>query len=146
MDLIPESELENYWGMYDNDCFWRCVSYLRGAGITESAAASFAYEWFISDHGIISGDYELSTYNDSAIPRKEMRRFLRANDMMVGSYDNNRIVGLQSTNDLAYYRNHPEIQASQNHNIILESVNSDGSCQMYDPQNHKYFTDRKSVV
>jgi hypothetical protein len=27
MNIISESESDSYWGMYEGDCFWRCVSY-----------------------------------------------------------------------------------------------------------------------
>ena len=140
MIVIPEDERNDYWGMYDNVCFWRCVSYLMDNDITEACAASWAYDWFVSEYGLISADYYLSTYNDSGIARSEMRKFLRANDMMVGDNANNQIVGLLHTSDLDYYKNNPNIPAYGNHNIILEYVNPDGSCQMYDPQHNVRFT------
>ena len=140
MNVIPEDDRDNYWGMYNNDCFWRCVSYLQTGNITEQGAASWAYAWFISERGLLSGDYYLSTYNDSGIEDPEMRKFLRAHNMMVGSSENNRMVGIYHTSDLEYYRNNSNISAYQNHCIILVSENPDGSCEMYDPQHNVYFS------
>ena len=139
MQVITDSEMEKYFGLYDNDCFWRCVSYLKGTGTNESAASNWANGWFFSEDGM-NGLYQLSITNDSGIPRTDMRRFLEANNMLVGSNDNNRIVGLLHTTDLEYYRNNSNIPAYQNHNLILKSVNSNGTCEMYDPQHNVSFT------
>jgi hypothetical protein len=139
MNVIPEDERENYWGMYDNDCFWRCVSWLQTGDHSEAGAASWAYDWYVSEHGY-SGINHLSSTYDSAIDKSEMTSFLQAHSMLTGSNANNRIVGLQHTSDLEYYRNNSGIPAYQNHNIILKSVNPDGSCEMYDPQHNVTFT------
>ena len=139
LNVIPKEELDMYWGMYDNDCFWRCVSYLRGTGITETAAASWAYDWFVYVHGLQEGDYILSTYNDSGIDSAQMLSFLQAHAMLVGKNSCNQIVGVYHTSDLEFYRNNSGM-ASANHCLILEYENSDGSCQMYDPQNNVSFT------
>lgn len=138
MNVIHVSEQESYWGMYDNDCFWRCVSYLKGYGRSEESAAYWAYDWYVSEYGY-SGINHLSSTNDSAIARPEMRSFLRANSMMVGENDINQIVGLTHTSALEYYRNNPGMESAY-HNIILEYKDSDGTCHMYDPQNNKRFT------
>ena len=144
MTVIPEFEKENYWGLYGNDCFWRCVSWLKNRNITEADAAVYAYNFFNSEYDIVTAAYHLSTCNDAGVNDVQMRKFLNSNGMMVGSEANNRIIGLYHTSDLEYYRNHSEIQPYANHCIILKSVNPNGSCEMYDPQHDRHFTASKS--
>lgn len=133
MNVIPENERDMYWGMYDNDCFWRCVAYLSNLGITEAAAETVADEWCVFQGTVISN-------NDSAISGPEMQMYLNFTSMMVGSDANNRMVGVAQTNDLEYYRNNGEIPAYQNHCLILENVNSNGDYEMFDPQHNVRFT------
>lgn len=147
MSVISESEKDEYWGMYDNDCFWRCVSSIKGSGISEAAAATYAYNWYSSQYGE-AGITHLSSTNDSAITSGDMVEFLKANGMTVGNDDSKkRIMGLNSTRDISYYRNNPNITHSSNHCLIREKVNSDGSYEIYDPQNNVRFkvTDKDEI-
>ena len=59
MIVIPEDEMKNYWGMYDNDCFWRCIAYLSSGGISysESDAEYYARDYWMGKLG----------YNDALI-------------------------------------------------------------------------------
>ncbi len=43
MSVVPKEELSGYVGMYDGDCFWRCVVYLNTGSWSEEAATSFAF-------------------------------------------------------------------------------------------------------
>ena len=139
MNVIPEDEQDNYWGMYDNDCFWRCVSWLKTGDYSEAGAASYAFDFFVSAYSY-NGLIHLSAYNDSGVDHADMRRFLTANGMVKGINDPNQIVGVHHTSQLEYYRNNPNITPSSEHCLILKSKNSDGSFEMYDPQNNKHFT------
>jgi hypothetical protein len=60
MRVIPESDLNNYVGAYASDCFWRCVSYVNGTGISEAAAASYADAYWTSQLGYYSAMNYLS--------------------------------------------------------------------------------------
>ncbi|MDR2037748.1 MAG: hypothetical protein LBQ60_07485 [Bacteroidales bacterium] len=146
MDVIPEEERDCYWGMYENDCFWRCVSYLCGAGISEDAAGSFANAYFASQFSGSDAEkmaqaisYLAQNGGDSSIDGKAMSGYLQANNMMAGNSANNRMVGMRHTNNFEYYKN-SNIQPYANHCLIIQSVNSDGSYNMFDPQNNVTFS------
>lgn len=36
VNVIAEAEQGTYWGMFNNDCFWRCVAYMQN-GLTRHA-------------------------------------------------------------------------------------------------------------
>ena len=95
MNVIPEDERDMYWGMYDNDCFWRCVAYIKtgGASYDESAAASLAYEFWTSEYGY-QGINHLSATNDSGISDADMTKYINGNSMVVANSADNRIIEL----------------------------------------------------
>lgn len=46
MPMLKYHAQEKLVGGYWNDCFWRCVSYMEGAGGTEASAESYANQYY----------------------------------------------------------------------------------------------------
>lgn len=51
-DEIGNHEKMSFVGGYDNDCFWRCISYLMGEAPTEANAAKYAELYFSNYYGV----------------------------------------------------------------------------------------------
>ena len=122
MSVIPESERNEYWGMYDNDCFWRCVSYLSGTGISECAAASYALAFFSSIYGCAGTAHSNLSNNGAVMPAEYVIDYLKANNLNSGSGMTDRIVSLPGATS-----------GGIGHVVILKGVNPDGTFAIYDP-------------
>ena len=61
MKVIPESELNSLVGMYDNDCFWRCVAYVSSNILYETGGEIFHMgTTYTNPDGSVSYDYNYS--------------------------------------------------------------------------------------
>jgi natural product precursor len=134
MNVIPENEMDNYWGMYDNDCFWRCISYLSGTGITEEAAASYATNYFASQ------------FSGSEVERIAQATSYLAQtgagmtNIQMNSYDyngiNRHLIAGFPPGALSNYG----FTEKTNHLVIFKGNNANGGVDMYCPQTHTHFT------
>jgi len=71
MLVIPESGLNSIVGAYADDCFWRCVDFLNfGTGLSEAAAAAYAFSYWTYQYGgcSVSAEYMLSTNGGTMLP------------------------------------------------------------------------------
>lgn len=134
MSVIPEDEMDMYWGMYDNDCFWRCIAYLNGAGISEEAAASYATNYFASH---FSGS--------------EVERIAQATSYLVqngAEMTNIQMLNYSYNGTEGYFIRGfaPDVLSNygftgdQNHIVVFESPNPSGGVNLYCPQTDTHFT------
>ena len=146
MTVIEKAEQEAYNGLYANDCFWRCVAFLKTGIYSEAVAAGYAYNYFkdvvYSAHSNPSGLAMAHLLaNGAGVDETDRNRALQAYNLMTSSTADNRIVGLAHTNDLAFYKNNSDtISAYANHCLILEKSYESGVCDMFDPQNNVRFS------
>lgn len=140
MSIIPKSELNSMIGMYGNDCFWRCVSYLNTGAITESAAASYALDYWTSQMGgaSISADYMLSTYG-AGMSYSDARSYAQTHGLQ------RQIIFVEPSRISYYQSNGYNSVGSAGHAIVVSSAirNSNGDTtgyNVYDPQNNLSFT------
>ncbi|MDR2037750.1 MAG: hypothetical protein LBQ60_07495 [Bacteroidales bacterium] len=148
MDVIPESERDNYWGMYDGDCFWRCVAYLSGAGISESAAASYATGYYASQYSGSDAEKiaQATSYlaqNGAGMNLADARNYAQAN--MVGN--NNQQLLWINPDKFNYYgeNGYGAIAPNVGHYVILTFSNN-GSPMIVDPQNGVSFYTSSSEI
>lgn len=135
MNVIPENERENYWGMYDNDCFWRCIAYLSGDGISEEAAASYALHYFASQYS--GSDEERIAQAISYIAQNGGAGMTNL-QMSAYSYDgiNKRQIAGFPPDILRKYG----FSDDSNHVVVFKGTNPNGESEMYCPQTNTHFT------
>ena len=129
MNVIPVAELEDYWGMWEDDCFWRCVSYLKTGNSSESSAASYAENYF---SGVYGGYYQAVNYlsvNGASIGYTAMQGYASANSVPHG------IVGFPNCALTAY-----GFEGSGNHVVVYKGYNANGGVDLYCPQTNTSFT------
>ena len=133
MNVIPEEERDDYWGMYDNDCFWRCVAFLESGSsdytgiVDEAVAESYAYGFFISDYGGgSSGVNQLSGENNAEVTGSHMNNYLSDSTI---STDQIYVFSSDVLNKPEYGYN-----GSANHAILKIGTTSNNDAIMYDPQ------------
>ncbi|MDR0386355.1 MAG: hypothetical protein LBH60_09800 [Prevotellaceae bacterium] len=134
MNVIPEDERGNYWGMYNNDCFWRCIAYLNGDGISEAAAASYATSYFAS---LFSGtDAQRMAQATSYLAQNgaEMTNVQMANYNYNG-INKHLIMGFPPGALSSY-----GFTENTNHVVIYVGPNQNGGVNLYCPQTNTHFT------
>ena len=134
MEVIPDNELDNYWGMYSNDCFWRCVAYLSGAGNSESAAASYAVAYYASqytgsDTENVASAISYLAQNGAGMTTSQMANY---------NYDgiNRRFIQVYPPDALASYG----FSGGMNHAVVFIGPNQNGAVDLYCPQTDTTFT------
>ena len=134
MSVVPKEELSGYVGMYDGDCFWRCVAYLNTGSWSEEAAASFALSYWTNAYGANSSgaDYQLSTYG-AGMSLGDARNYVNANNL-------GRKILYINPDNISYYQNNGySSYMNGSHAVILES-SFFGGYNVYDPQSNTRFT------
>lgn len=137
MPIIDDAEKELYMGMYNYDCFWRCIAYMDNGGnsVSESQASAYALSYFTeSRFGCsVSADYYLSM-NGAGMSIGDMQDYI-AYAVSNGSYGPGSVggtsyIGIFNTNNISAYND-----TSTSHAVVITSVNPDGSLNYVDPQN-----------
>ena len=132
MNVIPEAERTDYWGMYEEDCFWRCVSYKLGTGISETAAAPYALDFFknVVFQGVGSAAHAFLTEFGATVTPHQMLAYADQNALPRG------IIGFP-----------PEVLANYGfigsgyHVVIYKgSANINGDVNLFCPQTNTNFT------
>ena len=129
MSVIPDPEMEDYWGMYDGDCFFRCIAYMESGGqfYDEPDAASYALSFWTDRIGCsVSAAINLA-YNGAGMgnsDRAAYKEWAQSNSM----YSVDRSLGW-----IAYFN----YGNNQGHAIIVKSIDTaNGTCEIFDPQNN----------
>ncbi|GHT66049.1 hypothetical protein AGMMS50239_26890 [Bacteroidia bacterium] len=142
MSMIDESEQDTYWGKYDNDCFWRCVSYMESGGISfsESAAESYALSYFGNVYSNYPGTASILEANGAGMSISDIQNYLTSR-VTSGNYSiasgsiEGQYIGFFNTNNISNYSN-----TGSNHAVIVLSTNADNSLNIFDPQLNTHMT------
>ncbi|MDD4429510.1 MAG: hypothetical protein PHG64_14140 [Paludibacter sp.] len=134
MNLISENEMDMYWGMYQGDCFWRCVAWLSIQDRTEEAAAEYALQYTADTYFggcTVSADYYLTTYS-AGLNFQDARSYVQGNSTL-----DNRILYFQTESFSEFGENVTGWRA------VVQIFENDpnvpfGSTKYYDPQNNEY--------
>lgn len=130
MTVISEDEMKKYWGMYSDDCFWKCVAYLYNPNqvVTEEDAEEYALPYTAA----------LSFNGDTA----EADAYLSSNGASISNSD---AIGYAATNDLPLRNGilslkvseFPELGAPTDggewHAVILKTSLDPDKVKVYDP-------------
>ena len=139
MDVIPEEEQENYWGMYDGDCFWRCVAYLSSGGspVTEMTVDSLAFDYFIQKYGFYGAVNHLSATYDASIDINDAKAYAQANS--IGGMGNEQIFWINPSMINAYAsQGYYSIGNGIGHYVVYKRSTGTGY-EVYDPQLQQTF-------
>ena len=134
MPLLEHHAREKLFGGYDNDCFWRCVSYMEGAGGTEASAESYANQYYYNGMGCTgSADAYYYQYGASVVTADiQSYTSYRVSE---GTYSYSDISGsgyigtFNTANGVGNYAN-----TGTAHAVVITCTNPDGSAEYYDPQ------------
>ncbi|SFL04984.1 hypothetical protein SAMN05216357_111108 [Porphyromonadaceae bacterium KH3CP3RA] len=140
MSVIPENEQENYWGMYNNDCFWRCVAYMASGGTSFSPAVAESYALDYYTNGVHSNLPGVSSYVDTYLNLhgagmsiggiQDYIRYAVSQGSYTGPSSSGEYIGFFNTNNISSYNS-----TGGHHAVIVRNMNSDGSLDIFDPQN-----------
>jgi hypothetical protein len=140
MLLLKHHAQEKLFGGYENDCFWRCVSYMEGAGGNEASAEWYANQYYNYGMGC-SGSADAYYYQYGAgVVTSDIQSYTsyRASS---GTYNYSDISGpgyigtFNTANGVGNYAN-----TGTAHAVVITCINSDGSAEYYDPQLGEYGT------
>jgi hypothetical protein len=135
MNVIPEDERDNYWGMYDGDCFWRCVAWLETGDSSEAAAASYALAYWADMMGgnTVNAHSILST-GGAGMNLADAKSYVQANS--IGG--SNQKIYLINPDAISGY-DYSSISGAMHAVVYTGSRNSDGSYNMFDTQTNTSF-------
>jgi hypothetical protein len=141
MNVIPEDERDNYWGMYENDCFWRCVAWLETGDSSEAAAASYALAYWAD----MMGGNTVNAHSILSTGGAGMRLSDAADYAKKNSLGSNQIICVDPDNISYYQNNNLESISGANHAIVITGEINDSNGQLtgynvYDPQSNVNFT------
>ncbi len=137
MPVLNKGAQEKLSGGYQNDCFWRCVSYLEGGGGTEINAEYWAdqyYNYALSCSGITASDYYNNNAEGAEMYTSDIQNYtsFRTDN---GTYSYSDItasgyIGMFNTADnVGSYAN-----TGTRHAIVITCVNPNDTADYYDPQ------------
>lgn len=122
LNFIGVVEAQRLNGGYDNDCFWRCVSYIESGGSSYSIsdAESYADSYFGSNCS-----------NDASVTPYDIANYFALN---INTYNPNfadgiEIVIFDTRNNVGNYAN-----TGGFHAIVITGETSDGGKTFFDPQ------------
>jgi len=137
LNVIPKEELDMYWGMYANDCFWRCVAYLNGAGTSEEAAATYALNYWSSELGSSVAAHAFLDSNGAGMWSDAAIAYVKANSI---GHSIHRL----DVDRLSVYMDNSISIGGAWHDVIFEiSTTNDEGVDVwifFDPQNGKRYT------
>jgi hypothetical protein len=132
MNIIPEDERENYWGMYNYDCYWRCVSWLCSGDSSEEGAASIA-RYYCENYNPSYFENNLS-HNNAFATYAQMDDF--GSEYQIPQ---NTIAGFDSDVLNKYYGSSGSPVPTGGHVVVNLGKDADNNYKMYDPQNNYSF-------
>lgn len=141
MYVIDESEQDSFSGMYNSDCFWRCVAYMEmgGGKITEEMAASYALDYYTNAvYGGYAGTDSYLNSNGAGMSLYEIRSYIMYS-VEGGNYDgpssSGQYIAYFKTGSISLYED-----TGTAHAVVVLGINPDGSAHIYDPQNGNFET------
>ena len=130
MPVIHQSSMKGIAGGYYNDCWWRCVSYIKNdcANYDESDAEYYANDFYTNGMGC-SDDPEAyyPTYG-AGMNDTDIQNYLMYNSVDP-SGTSNGLIGFFKNDDISDYEND-----GGRHAVVITSENPDGSLNYFDPQ------------
>lgn len=146
MSVIDKSEQNSYWGMYSDDCFWRCVGYMETGltNITESMAESYALSYFANSLGGYSGTDSYIDSRGAGMSLAEIQKYLeyaKTSGVYTAS-SKGQYIAYFKTNDVRDYRDTSNMSSSKAnaHAVVVLDENPDGSIHIFDPQLEEFRT------
>lgn len=143
MTVISKSEQEGFWGMYKNDCFWRCVAYMdpKLKVVTEETAATYALDYYTNV--VFSDSPNASecaktylTESGAGMSISAIQKYIAyqvKEEKYHGVVSSGEYIAIFKINDISSYT-----ATGEYHAVIVQSENSDGSLSIFDPQIHTY--------
>ena len=139
MKVIPEKEMERYWGLYDKDCFWRCVAYMLNGGESydEPDAEAYALDFFTNTvFNNVPGDPTTAAHNylsenGAAMDVTGIGNYA-AYASSIGDYTGPSSLGYIAVFNTDYIDSYES--TGESHAVIVRQVNPDGSLDIFDPQ------------
>ena len=136
LNVIPKEELDMYWGMYDNDCFWRCVAWLKNGDRSEAAAASYAEAYWTNEFG---GTTEACAAAISHLAMNGGGMYDYAAISYVEANSLRNSIFFLNPDILGDYMGGVSSMGGAWHSVVRQSSTST-TTTFYDPQNDKTFT------
>ncbi len=142
--LTPEDQ-KSYIGGYKEDCFWRCVNWLKNGDVSEAGAEKIANLYYaFSNHyfdvDATSAAKEYYSEHTALTPWSVARNVFE----LGATYS-----AFSMPTDKGYIAHvASEPGASYGHGVVITGENPDGSYQYFDPQQNKEgtITDRSLVT
>lgn len=147
MSVIPENEMNMYWGMYQGDCFWRCVAYILSGNPdfppTEADAEIYALQYtadkFFNGNTEQAHEYLSSNSLGASIANSDAIDYAKNNTANLAGYG---IVSLK-------IEDFPQLNLTPTgdnewHAVILQSSSNPDKVKFYDPQGDQFIEVNKS--
>jgi len=130
MPVLSEQEQRMYVGGYDNnDCWWRCIAYLKNCGSNYGASGAMA----------LAQDYYGSSFNSNSYAFSGNKTigddYITKNVINGGSYCQGTIITFDP-NDPALQSSGWSGVAGTMHAVILTGIDSSGNFLVFDAKNN----------
>ncbi len=131
--VINEKASEGIAGGYDNDCFWRCVSYIETGADSESDAESRALDYYVNALGYSTSEaHQFLTDNGAGVGLGDIPDYFShlGNEYNPDFNDGVQIAVFNTADNIGGYSD-----TGTHHAIIITGKDSNGNLSYIDPQN-----------